>query len=329
MSASLFTHSLFRLLWLTALGSTATLAHATCLWESSFDQGVYSFNFPTPITLPAGPLRAGQVLAESRQPVRYPFYLLRCLLGKGNATGMFVAERSSAGLSGVYMTNVPGVGYRISLQPEGLYAGSEWWRSIPFLFTGLLTAPGWRELKLELVATGATVAAGTITPGSYATLRTIRSNRYLQVNIQSARIAPSPSSCRLFGNPDQTVTLAPVYRNRFSGVGSTQGEQSFDIALQCENVANGIVRLRMDGTPHSSTAPGVLALTSSTAATGVGLQVLDGVTNAPVELGRPKQLAGLTNGLNTLPYRVRYYQTSTPVGAGAVLASVTLTLTYQ
>jgi len=36
----------------------------------------------------------------------------------------------------------------------------------------------------------------------------------------------------------------------------------------------------------------------------------------------------LTRGLNTLPYRVRYYQASAQVGAGAVLASVTLTLTY-
>ncbi|QFT20400.1 Fimbria adhesin protein precursor [Pseudomonas sp. THAF187a] len=328
MIAPLFTHSLFRLLWLTALVSVAPLAHATCLWERGFDQGVYAFNFPTPITVPAGPLQIGQVLAESRQPVRSPFYLLRCLLGKGYASGTFVAESSSTMLPGVYRTHVQGVGYRVSLQPEGLYAGSEWQQPIPFLFTGMLTAQGWRELKLELVATSTTLGAGMITPGNYASLRTAGYNRYLQVNIQSAWIAPPPSSCRLFGNPDQTVTLAPVSRNRFSGVGSTQGEQSFDIVLQCENVVNGVVRLRMDGTPHSSNAPGVLALTSGAAATGVGLQLLDGTTNAPVELGQPKQLAGLTRGLNTLPYRVRYYQASTQVGAGAVLASVTLTLTY-
>ncbi|MFI7867892.1 fimbrial protein [Ectopseudomonas khazarica] len=330
MSKSRVAHPLFRLLWMVVLGAAVPFAHATCSWESDFDQGVYTFNFPTPIIAPSGSPRMGQVLAESRQPVRYPFYLLRCQLGQGNATGSFVAERASAGLQGVYETNVPGVGYRVSLQPEGLYVGSEWRRSIPPLFTGLLTAGDvWREIKLELVAIGSTVGTGAITPGSYATLRTVRYNRYLQVNIQSARIAPSPPSCRLFGNPDQTVTLAPVYRNRFSGVGSTQGEQSFDIVLQCEKVANGIVQLRMDGTPHSSNAPGVLALTSSAAATGVGLQVLDGTTSAPVDLGRTRQLAGLTNGLNTLPYRVRYYQTSTPVGAGAALASVTLTLTYQ
>lgn len=329
MIPPLLKHSLLRLLWLTLLGSAVPLAHATCLWEGSFDHGIYTFNFPAPITVPAGPLRIGQVLAELRQPVRYPFYLMRCLLGKGDAAGTFFAESRGTMLPGVYQTNVPGLGYRISLQPEGLYAGSEWRQTIPFLFTGLLTAPGWRELKLELVATSTAVGAGIVFTGNYATLRTIRYNPYFRVHILDVRIVPSPPSCRLFGNPDQTVTLAPVYRNRFSGVGSTQGEQSFDIVLECEKIANGVVRLRMDGTPHSSNAPGVLALTSSTAATGVGLQVLDGATNAPVDLGRPKQLAGLTNGLNTLPYRVRYYQTSTPVGAGAALASVTLTLTYQ
>lgn len=326
-----FKHSLFRLLWLTLLGSTAPLAHATCLWEQGFDQGTYTFNFPTLITLPSDPIWVGRVLAESRVPVRSPFYIARCMLGKGRITGKFDTWMDTpTRLPNVYETKVPGVGYRISLQPAGLYVGSNWQQDIPFLYTGLLKAPSdWRELRAELIATSTTINGGLVWSGRYGFLRADNNRNYFNANISDIRIVPSPPSCRLFGNPDQTVTLAPVYRNRFSGVGSTQGEQSFDIVLQCEKVANGIVRLRMDGTPHSSNAPGVLALTSSTAATGVGLQVLDGATNAPVDLGRPRQLAGLTNGLNTLPYRVRYYQTSTPVGAGAALASVTVTLTYQ
>lgn len=81
-----------------------------------------------------------------------------------------------------------------------------------------------------------------------------------------------------------------------------------------------------------NSANSVVALVGGTdAATGVGLQLLDGSGN-PFPLNTAETMTsynGGTGGSYTIPMRARYYQTAATVTAGQANASMTLFMTYQ
>lgn len=123
-----------------------------------------------------------------------------------------------------------------------------------------------------------------------------------------------------------------------SAIGSVSDSQkAFTLDFSCDVDVSGKfdVKLQIDGrTALPDTTKGVLLLDSSGAgdASGVGVQILNGTTNAPISLGIPWLIASypatVSNALS-VPLIARYYQTEDSVTPGKVSSSATFTLTYE
>jgi type 1 fimbria pilin len=131
-----------------------------------------------------------------------------------------------------------------------------------------------------------------------------------------------------------TVTQASVVvpmgdfipKTRFSGLGSTDIEVPFNVALNCDSGAR--INIQLDGAAAGG-AQGVLALNAQAgAASGLGVQVLSG--GLPVTLGAPMPMGSATvNGPYTIDFVARYYQVGGMVESGVANATATFTMTYD
>ncbi|HDL7824299.1 TPA: fimbrial protein [Yersinia enterocolitica] len=102
------------------------------------------------------------------------------------------------------------------------------------------------------------------------------------------------------------------------------------IALTCD--PNTKYSLQVDGIAESG-HQGVLKLSPGSNATGVGVQLLVGKNQDPVEFGQPKQMGTTASSgadlQETIDITARYYQTENTVTPGTANASATFTMTYQ
>ncbi|MBN3820020.1 type 1 fimbrial protein [Paraburkholderia sp. Se-20369] len=116
-----------------------------------------------------------------------------------------------------------------------------------------------------------------------------------------------------------------------SGIGSTSPSKGFRIGVKCDSGAAGAyaVSLTLDGTAIDA-ANGVLALSSQSKASGVGIQLLkdDGT---PVPLGAPWKVSESPSAATNLlvPLSARYYQTGSVTKPGIANSSATFTISYQ
>lgn len=102
-----------------------------------------------------------------------------------------------------------------------------------------------------------------------------------------------------------------------------------NLVLNCRNFSGG--RLSVDSPTRHPTLPGVLrnARTGADAATGIGLRVRDGGTNAPWDFTQPWPLDAAADSFRTIAYSVHFIQTEELVTPGAFSATVTLTVDYN
>jgi len=132
------------------------------------------------------------------------------------------------------------------------------------------------------------------------------------------------------GSRSITVPLGAVRVDRFSGVGSTYGDQSFNIGLTCTQPAGTYnVSLTFSATADSSGASGVLAiLQGSDAAAGVGIQLL--MNGSPVVFDTALNAGSATAGATlTIPMMARYYQTGSLMTPGTANGIATFTISYK
>ncbi|MEJ1140984.1 fimbrial protein [Stenotrophomonas sp. CCNWLW162] len=241
-----------------------------------------------------------------------------------------------AGRSDVFSTNVPGIGYRLSLVDSGwtstLFPGSRTIVIGPGSQAGRFAQWNWM-FQLEIIKTAdrvgngpvSSVPVGRIQQGADAT------KRLVMAQIGDIRIL-APSCQVAVGSRNQTVNLGQEFRNRFRGVGSTTASKDFQVVVNCQASPNGIenmVSLTMDATPDASSTPGVLGIDTGTGtASGVGIQVLDSA-GQPVAFGQPKQLGQSKDGDYVVPFKARYYQVASAVGGGQANGRATVTLSYK
>ena len=131
----------------------------------------------------------------------------------------------------------------------------------------------------------------------------------------------TPSCTVDTGSRNIVVQLGQVARKGFTGVGSTAGARPFNIQLNCSAgvAASNTIFLRMDATPDPSGQQGVLQVVQGAgAATGVGIQVLDG-SSTGVKFGEDALVGPSKDGSYVLPFTARYYQTAPNVTAGLQL----------
>jgi major type 1 subunit fimbrin (pilin) len=251
----------------------------------------------------------------------------------------------------VWQTNVAGVGIAIGVKPfaNGCINGAVWLNlGAP---SGFLPAP-WvaascnqngsvangGQLEVALVKTG-TIAEGAVVSGVIATAASITSTNVngtytVSTTVQKSIVLTSTTiSVAACTTPDVTVNMGSYQQSVFKGVGSaTTPAVSFNIAVNA--CPTGLTKIQYQFIPLNAVLDatnGVLALSSSSTATGIGVQLKDGSGNA-LKYNTQYTLSGYntsTGGSYTIPLTAAYYQTAPAVTPGSANAVLTFTMTYQ
>lgn len=148
--------------------------------------------------------------------------------------------------------------------------------------------------------------------------------------VDSLEIAYVNGTCT---TPDVTVMLPEVSRAEFTGPGYTTARKDFE--LKFNRCPAGWASISYTFTPTTSvvnSSNGVVALDSSSTASGVGIQLLTG-NGTPLTYNTPYILneynTSAQNASYTVPLTAGLYQTDLTVIPGTANSSVTFTLNYK
>ncbi|MCH7336808.1 fimbrial protein [Acinetobacter sp. NIPH 2699] len=243
----------------------------------------------------------------------------------------------------IYSTNIPGIGIRLYREAFNATNFSGYYPyTAPVPGTNIRLAEGY--FVVEIVKTAENTGSGTLVPGVYSTYYAgNRSDRpFLTSTVYGNAITIASSSCEWRGNINKAVTLPTVTKSGFTGVGSTQGEQSFDLNILCNGGENqtgyeekNLISLSFDYQQEGTNTKVLKNLEpNATKANGVGVQLVWNYQNKNQVIGLGDKLElGTVKSNQTIEYNVpltaRYYQTNTNVTAGKVRAMATVTIEYD
>jgi len=252
--------------------------------------------------------------------------------GGGTAIGEMLQGTEVPGYNRVFTTNVAGIGIRLSRYFDGAEA-----TYYPHTRT---TTGDFREFnpaarfQVELFKIAAVTGSGPLSQGTYTRYYSPADNKsVLTTFLSGLGITIITPSCTVdLGSRNISVQFGRVPQSNFKGRGTTTGDRSFSIKLNCKagQNAQNTVYLRMDATPDPSNEQGVLKITqgSTGTATGVGIQVVDN-QSVPVKFGEDALVGSSKDGDYVLPYTARYYQTGASVTPGRADGAATFTLDYK
>jgi major type 1 subunit fimbrin (pilin) len=133
--------------------------------------------------------------------------------------------------------------------------------------------------------------------------------------------------------PDVTVNMGKPMLSTFTGVGHTTPTVAFDVSINaCP--AGGLTKVQYQFIPVNAVVDannGLLALSSTSTATGIALQLKDG-SDAPLKFNTLYTLAGYSSaagGSYKVPLKAAYRQTAATVTPGRADAALTFTMIYQ
>ncbi|EDN7225499.1 fimbrial protein [Salmonella enterica subsp. enterica] len=228
----------------------------------------------------------------------------------------------------IYNTNIPGVGIRIGFDYNSTISPFPYITK-PFLANQgvYLPAPG---ITAELIKTG-TIISGNLDNGVLIRGDIVDDgSSVLNVTLNGNNNITS-ISCDVISN-DISVSLGNHKKIEFSGPGTTTKWTYFSVSLQCDTGTN--ISMTVNATPENLGDSGIIKLDSGEdVAQGIGIQLfiqnIDG-TDSPVNLNNLINYGkSLVNGVKTINFQARYYQTSQTVTPGVANATVTFTMTYQ
>lgn len=230
--------------------------------------------------------------------------------------------------SNIYDTNVAGVGIRVTFT-DGANVDS----SFPFYNTyPLASSIIVKNLTVELIKTAPIITTGTLQTGMLAqqvfyydpTKKFTGWSLNLTGNNTIQQVACSVTNTVI------NVPMGEVKNIDFRGSGSSAGEKTFSIPLNCDAGTRVNVTLEAGSSGSFDASQGILNLDSSSSvtATGIGLQML--LNSAPVVLGQMLNTGTTTSeGSFSIPLTARYIQTGSEITAGTANATATFTMTYR
>ncbi|HCL6141427.1 TPA: fimbrial protein [Klebsiella oxytoca] len=223
-------------------------------------------------------------------------------------------------VSGVYQTNLEGVGIKVNGMPGDF--------SLPPVTPNYIFYLGY--YTVSLVKTG-NITSGQLTPGLIAQAWFGSPGNYFTKISLDASSQVNVLSCSI-SSQVLSFDLGSVSAAEFGSAAgfSPPHTDTQNLGLNCNAGANIHIQLQGTQNPDASGDRSVLALTgqgSETVADGVGVQLL--YNNAPVQLNNRLMLKQSSGGLESLPITARYYQTKPVVKAGEANATATLDMTYQ
>ncbi|HCB1501502.1 TPA: type 1 fimbrial protein [Klebsiella michiganensis] len=224
--------------------------------------------------------------------------------------------------NGVYNTNVPGVGIRMT-SPSGKVLPYD----APINANNYVVING-DGIKAELIKTG-DISGGTLDTGVLA--RASVANQFYITNVTlNGTNTVTSMACSVTTN-DVDVPLGQHKKSEFSGPGSATGWKAFNIGLDCDKSAR--INVQIDATQDPSNIAGVMKLDSASgdmAATGLGVQLYFVPDDSAVQFGQSRFYYTSPNGgSETVQLKARYYQTTSAITAGTANATATFTLTYK
>jgi len=314
-------------------------AHADCTFAPGYSANtVEAISFGTVIVPPA--TAVGTIVATKTSNViaSRPWFVLGCSKASFNQHDWRDPALPAVAYSGqtLYQSGVAGYAIRIVTPGAGSTAGQFGAGAFPRIITGNFcrwTATtwdycggSWGPVTFQLVKISATAGTGAMSAGTLVRASVRGWNWLYTANLASSSIV-NPT-CTVNSASIQ-VPLGNVEKRSFSGKGSTSPVKNFFIPLNCAVGAR--ISFKMEATPDSSAAPGVIALSSAapgSAASGVGVQVL--YSGTPVKFGVTTAAGSApVAGSFNVPFIARYYQTQPNITPGRANALATFTMTYN
>nr|WP_249324636.1 fimbrial protein [Enterobacter mori] len=232
------------------------------------------------------------------------------------------------GVSDVYKTNIPGVGYALYNQGSDFSSDGHKWIND---YTSANKTGGFNingvDFTLRLVKIG-DITSGSLVTGQYASWSYYASSPVGKFYITSGKVTQLACS---ISSPNIVIPLGDIPTSDFDGTIGPERDKvgTQNMVLDCDANANVNVMLKAVKNPDTSDNS-VLTLDGqgqSGTATGVGVQLL--YNNAPLEINKTLMLKSAIGGKENFPISARYFQTKPVVTSGNANASATLTLTYQ
>ncbi|MGL5953950.1 MULTISPECIES: fimbrial protein [Providencia] len=240
--------------------------------------------------------------------------------------------------SRIYQSSVPGIGMRFEragqvsmTYPDTYTVNGGRWGTNYYLAGSTFT--------LTLIKTAAVTGSGSIAKGEYT--RYGDRNSYspiLTTSLTANAITIVSPSCMIESGKNQNVYLETIKRSQLTGRDTVAGTKNFDIVLRCSGgtTASGYANIKMDfsGNHSVSAVEGVLKneATGSNAAKGVGIQVIERKSYAPINFGKIYDVGRLTNTQErtyVLEYAARYFQYDSYVSTGEVRSHMVFDITYD
>lgn len=303
-------------LMLLLLALVPLSVRAKCKYTSGGNTPV-TFSLPSTITIPSD-MPDNSVIVSSAQafPANPPdiscggYFGEYVNYGVVNARGGYLADNLT------YETGIPGVGYRITHPSDYLTAYP---LNNELLSTSTFSVSSGLELiKTGPIASGSVLAAGKLGDWQWSTLNP-------ETFWLGNSITFTTPSCTIVTNPINVI-LSTVSSSAFTGVGSTSSKKPFQIQLSCPS-GTAVKKITMHTASPDSHA-GVVAPTAGAGyAQGVGVQILDGNSNAMVF--ENQTVVTPPNATTSIPYFAQYFQTAPTVSGGNVKATVTFDIFYQ
>ncbi|WP_244123038.1 fimbrial protein [Burkholderia gladioli] len=333
-----------------ALSSHAAWATASC---SSTAQ-TFTVSMPSSITVPRD-AAVGTVLTTWVSTSATTNYFNCTLSGSGaTGTGFEPLSLSKAGQTvasphgtyTVWNTNVPGVGIAIGIRPYVNGCGWQPWNDLgtpssffpnPWVGSacnggGSVTNGG--QAEMALVKTGP-ITAGTVNGGVLfeAAAAVSQGGGYTMLSgRKSFSLTQTIINVAACTTPNVTVDMGSYKQSAFTGVGSTTPAVAFKVGVNaCPAGLNSIQYQFIPVNAVLDSTNGVLALSSDSTASGIGLQLKDSSGKA-LKYNSQYTLtsySSATGGTYTIPLTANYYQTSASVTPGSANAVLTFTMTYQ
>jgi type 1 fimbria pilin len=322
-----------------AFGLSAALpAHATC----SFSFGSFSTRTIDmgSITVPTN-VAVGTVISTKQVSFNSLNGQASFTCGD-NVLSTLSLAMSGTGSSGVYPTNIPGIGVRVyAWSSQGYYASPTSPTITPNSWTFIYTATGgaygtaYLQLRVDLVATGPISTSGTnaLSYGVAPWMTVAANDGSGQMSIANLAITATVTTRSCTVTTSSVAVILPTTSAANLDAGST-GTTPFNLSLNCS--AGTKVNVTLSDASDISNTSTTLELAPGSTATGVGLRIFNGST--PIAYGPDSATAGNTNqwlagtaagGPMNIPLTVQYVRTTDPLTVGTVKGLATFTMSYQ
>ena len=224
--------------------------------------------------------------------------------------------------NGVYNTNLPGVGLRLSAASTGTTLPYE--TSYAYNAGGTWVSSPGDGIKGDLIKTG-DITSGTLTDGVLARASVVNQFYFANVTLNGTNTVKS-EACTVT-TPSVDVPMGDHDKSEFSGAGSSTDWVSFDIGLSCDVGAR--INVRIDATADASAGSQGVMLIDSGGASGVGIQLHYRPDDTAVQYGQERFYWQSVYGDEIVQLKARYYQTAGSITPGAANGTATFTLSYK